>query len=388
MRLLNVDCIVKRFYECFDKNNFPSIDSQLLINCIEELYQASFLKEEGKPIPFRIFLGNVADIEPNIAFQGVGYSKEHLRNEYTEFKDTIELNSDNIRKIGLSYDPSRFITIVNQEASKLYIKGFIYFSGIPLKGIADENKTESWEKSDLNFSGFVFESLFIGSLTISFKNIICNIQDGKLIWTDWDRKIQNQIYQNNPLNEELQKIFKSNLGTFLYVPLIDAIERIEREKCGGTLICTTDDELERIGTIIDIKYLTNIVLKDFDWKDTLIKNYWYNRISDFVYYFSRIDGAVIITNSSIKGHGAKINCVAKNSLPKELKNKGTRHRSAYALIENSKDNLFVFIVSADGGVTFIRNVNEKPEVSYFDGVEFRSTPGKEFDHLAFSDGVG
>jgi len=132
MRLLNVDCIVKRFNERFD---LSSIEDQLLGNSIEELYQASFLKEEGRPISFRIFLGNVGDIEPNIFYQNLGYSKENLSKEYSEFKNPIEFNSDNIRKIGLSLTPDRFIIIINQEASKLYIKGFIYFSGMPLKGV-------------------------------------------------------------------------------------------------------------------------------------------------------------------------------------------------------------------------------------------------------------
>lgn len=395
MRLINTRSIIKRFEQFIESPNnskdcyLPLNYKQLLLRYIEELYQSTFQEEEGNPLPFRMFLGDKSYIKPSMMAQNIGYSNEFFDQEYVKLGVKNILSSINIKKIALSCDPKRFLLILEHDEKDVFINGFVYFSGVPLTTkITDEFKSDSL-KVELECLGFVFESQSFGHLSIRFGDLLCNIQEGAISWLNNSERITDLIFTPDPFNEEVQKIFHDSEinHSFLYRPLINAIREIDKDKSGGALICTTDEALQNLH--LDIKYETNIPIENIEWKDVLKKNYWYKRLSDLIYYFARIDGAVLITNSVIKGYGVKINhTVDEERLPSVLKNTGTRHRSAYALADDSPSSLFVTVISEDGGITFIRKWKKKPQVFFYDGLYFKKSRGKGFDSVSFSKGFG
>jgi hypothetical protein len=233
--------------------------------------------------------------------------------------------------------------------------------------------------------GFVFESLGKGHLSINYKGICCEIKKGKITWLNLERLDTEKFFNNDPFSDEMQKIFDHDNPfneSFLYNPMLDGIKRAELAGRGATIICTTDKNAEKLNLIPKIG--VNIQFTSFCWRDPLKRNYFYNRISDFIFYFSQIDGAVLITNTAIKGYGVKIRQKIKTILPKEFKNKGMRHQSAYSLVKSSSGYLFVFVVSSDGGILFLRKEQNKPKKYHLKGSLFLEKDGYDFDHLAFS----
>ena len=343
MKLLPSKEILERFEKYFQEGQFgkayyipPKKHNKLIEECINELYSASFLEEEGVPILFRIFIGGFSNVRPNFMAEKLGYTKDALKKDFFKFKKHEILNAGNLNKLALATDPKRFTIIAGPGLSGLLMKGVIYFSGFPLQSDITSAYERDADNIGLEFLGFVFESLGKGHLSINYKGICCEIKKGKITWLNLERLDTEKFFNNDPFSDEMQKIFDHDNPfneSFLYNPMLDGIKRAELAGRGATIICTTDKNAEKLNLIPKIG--VNIQFTSFCWRDPLKRNYFYNRISDFIFYFSQIDGAVLITNTAIKGYGVKIRQKIKTILPKEFKNKGMRHQSAYSLVKSS-----------------------------------------------------
>ncbi|MCK5607381.1 diadenylate cyclase [Candidatus Pacearchaeota archaeon] len=375
-----------RYYpeECYLPEGYVA----LLKKCLIELYAATFLKEEGYPISFKVFLGDLDHVEHTECLKAIGRDDKEIKNNFTDLSTAnIEFNAENIRKLALAANPKHFILIVNANDSKLQIKGLLYFSTMPKSEKEEELKLKIFNEdifSVYDLKGFVFESKGIGSLSCFLGHEIFFIDSGTIIYRDYydPFEMPRLLFGRNPLYEEIAAYF-SNIPTIgsklIYESILNALKRIEVSARGGTLIFINETDLTNSKNELEVKNSFIIPYEIVNKKDksTIYYKYCRNKIIDFLFCFSQVDGAVVLNTSGIIGFGAKILVETKDiSFPNWITNKGTRHRSAYALIEQSNKQIFACIVSADGGIHFVRKNDDRKTISYFydnDNNEFVET---------------
>jgi len=384
MDLLNIRSISKEIKKYVEKPRnksslegyyLPISNPNHLITCIRELYQATFLKEEGRQTKFRVFLGDLSHVRiSDELFLGKDTNFQENFIDISEQK--LQFNAEGIAKASPLADPDDFTILVYPHKSKLIIKGFLYCHFPKPKITVDTAYYTSRIVDKIDFSGFVFESDGAGSLQVRCFNPICQINNGRIHFVDHGGFL-DKFFNKNPVYENMQCFFRNSFDdsklteNFLYNEILVGLQLINKAKTGGTVTFINDemfDEFKKKG-IINVKSQFDFKFGDADYHNLNELDYWKKRIADTIFRLASVDGAVIVTESGIKCYGVKINFQAMN-LHKDLKSKGTRHQSAFYLLEKAKGLAFVFVVSADGGITYFMKENSEVKLLYSNGYRF------------------
>lgn len=346
-----------------------------LVTCIRELYQATFLKEEGRQSKFRVFLGDLSNIEisPNLFLEK---DFDFKRNYIDISKQKLKFSSIEIAKISPLADPADITIFVSPEKSKLIIQGFLYCHFPKPKIKVDIAYYPSQVVDKIKFKGFVFESYGAGSLRLRCFDPICQINNGQIHFADYGSFL-DPFYNRNPVYENMQCFFRNSFDdrklteNFVYDVILAGLQLINKAKTGGTVIFISNKMFDDFKNerIIDVNSEFDFSFGDADYHDFNELDYWKKRIADTIFRLASVDGAMIVTESGIKSYGVKIN-FEKRELPEDLKLKGTRHQSAFYLADKAKELAFVFVVSADGGITYFSKEDSEVKLLYSNGFRF------------------